>query len=224
MPKYRCTKCNARFINKVFEKCPECGASSLFKVGDYQFKQNNQLKTKESEEIIVDQNVQVISNDSNKDSENVKKENIIETKEGTNKIVKKALFGIGKREWKCNDCGFVYQGVNDKCPQCGADRALRAMPINFNQITKQIVHTTIVSQGPKKYKTKTETGSIIARAAVGSIINPIGGVVGAVTANKTTQEIESKDITFAVEYSDGSRGLIKTKVGSKEYLKLAKYL
>jgi len=155
----------------------------------------------------------------------------------TDNTEKFASFGRDKREWKCNDCSYIYQGINNKCPKCGADRALRAMPVDFgksiNNISSpnmqtdnnEILRTTIVSQGLSKYKTKTKTSSMLGRGIVaGTLINPVAGLAGAVTAKKSTEEIKSKDITFAVEYKNGNRKLIKTKVGSRKYKELAKYL
>ncbi len=98
------------------------------------------------------------------------------------------------------------------------------MPVNYKNTNKVIVRAVIVDRGASQYITKSKTGSIVSRALVGSLINSDAALIGGVTGKKITSEIKSKEITFAINYSDESREIIKTKVGSPKYNEIVKFL
>lgn len=87
----------------------------------------------------------------------------------------------------------------------------------------KIVSTVIVDT-TEKSKTKASITSSVVRGTIGGLLlGPVGMVAGAVTPKKKTIT-ETKTVTFAVLYADGTRRLETVKNGSARFKELAKYL
>lgn len=84
-------------------------------------------------------------------------------------------------------------------------------------VSTAIVNSTLTS------KQKASVTSSFVRGAVGTMINPAVGLIGALTPKK---KIVTKGgtVTFSILYASGDRTVETVKVGSKRYNELAKYV
>lgn len=97
-----------------------------------------------------------------------------------------------------------------------------------NEETQEVAVVKIVSvvivDTTEKSKTKASITSSVVRGTIGGLLlGPVGMVAGAVTPKKKTIT-ETKTVTFAVLYADGTRRLETVKNGSARFKELAKYL
>ena len=154
---------------------------------------------------------------------------------------------------KCSECGKEFSDKAQACPNCGCPTSVQRnpspekkifkpgfiQPIDGMKIDKKnrtfscgifgeilsfddIIDVDIFENGSSL--TKTNTGSVIGRAVVGSLINPVGAIIGGITAKKKTVDIVDSievQLTVASEIKPLIKINIpipkKTKKDSKDY-------
>ena len=123
------------------------------------------------------------------------------------------VYQVGEKEMTDAEMRRMFDNMNRRVPN----------KKEFNP--NEIVRAAIIDNSASSYKTKTSATSAIGRAVVGDVIaGPVGSIIGAGTAKKSTQEIKGKKVRFLVEYADGKKKTEDVKVDSRRYKELIQYM